>query len=220
MAKDETLREAFIEELRDTFDAEQQIIKALRKMVKAANSATLRAAFATHLEETHAQVARLEQVFASLDEKIRGKHCDGMAGIIAEAKSIIDADFDDATTDACLVAAAQRVEHYEIAAYGALIAWANVLGHREAASLLEQTLEEEKETDEKLTALADGGINQEAAGNADRDDETTSTRNAAAAKGRSAASVGKKVKKADKAKADKATKAEKVKKTGKAKGRR
>jgi hypothetical protein len=159
-------------------------------------------------------------VFASLDEKIRGKHCDGMAGIIAEAKSIIDADFDDATTDACLVAAAQRVEHYEIAAYGALIAWANVLGHREAASLLEQTLEEEKETDEKLTALADGGINQEAAGNADRDDETTSQRDAAAAKGRPAASVGKKVKKADKAKADKAKKAEKVKKTGKAKGRR
>ena len=108
-------------------------------------------------------MTRLEQVFASLDEKVRGKHCDGIAGIIEEGKAVMDEDFDDITMDACLIAAGQRAEHYEMAAYGTLVAWARAMGHTEAADLLEQTLDEEKAADEKLTTLAEGGINQEAA---------------------------------------------------------
>ena len=162
MADDKTLHDAFIDELRDTFDAEKQILKALPKMVKAATSPELRTAFQTHLEETRGQVARLEDVFASVDEKARGKHCDGMAGIIEEGKAAME-EFDDVTLDACLIASAQRVEHYEMAAYGTLVAWARAMGHTEAADLLQQTLDEEKATDEKLTAIAEDGINQDAA---------------------------------------------------------
>lgn len=158
-----TLHDAFLDELRDVYDAEKQIIKALPKMVKAASSPELRTAFEAHLEETRGQVERLEEVFASLDEKVRGKHCDGMAGIIDEGKSVMAEDLDETTLDACLIASAQRVEHYEMAAYGTMVAWARAMGHTEAAELLEQTLDEEKSTDEKLTSLAEGGINQEAA---------------------------------------------------------
>jgi ferritin-like metal-binding protein YciE len=131
--------------------------------VKASTSAALRDAFEAHLEETRQQVERLEQVFASLDEKARGKHCDGMAGIIEEGQAKLEEDFDETTMDACLIAAAQRVEHYEMAAYGTLVAWARVLEHTEAAELLQETLDEEKAADEKLTAIAEGGINQAAA---------------------------------------------------------
>jgi ferritin-like metal-binding protein YciE len=171
MAKAGTLHDAFVDELRDTYDAEKQVTKALPKMMRAASSPELRMAFETHLEETREQVARLEEVFASLDEKVRGKHCDGVAGIIEEGKSIMEEDFDDTTMDACLIAAAQRVEHYEMAAYGTLVAWARVMGHTAAADLLQRTLDEEKATDEKLTSLAEGGINQEAADAAHPDDE-------------------------------------------------
>ena len=163
MAEAGTLHDAFVDELRDTYDAEKQITKALPKMMKAASSPDLRAAFESHLEETREQVQRLEEVFASLDEKVRGKHCDGVEGIIEEGKSIMEEDFDETTMDACLIAAAQRVEHYEMAAYGTLVAWARAMGHTEAADLLQQTLDEEKATDEKLSSLAEGGINQEAA---------------------------------------------------------
>jgi ferritin-like metal-binding protein YciE len=171
MAETGTLHDAFIDELRDTYDAEKQILKALPKMAKAASSEELRAAFEGHLEETREQVSRLEQVFASLDEKVRGKHCDGIAGIIEEGKAILEEDFDADTMDACLVAAAQRVEHYEMAAYGTLVAWAQAMGHADAAELLEQTLEEEKAADQKLTQLAEGGINQEAANAAHPDED-------------------------------------------------
>jgi ferritin-like metal-binding protein YciE len=171
MADTGTLHDAFIDELRDTYDAEKQILKALPKMVKAAASDELRAAFEEHLEQTREQVSRLEQVFASIGEKARGKHCDGMAGIIEEGKSIMEEDFDDVTMDACLVASAQRVEHYEMAAYGTLVAWAQAMGHSDAAELLEQTLEEEKATDQKLTELAEGGINEEAATAAHPDED-------------------------------------------------
>ncbi len=170
----DTLHDAFIDELRDTYDAEKQLTKALPKMAKAATSPDLRAAFESHLEETRGQIARLEEVFASLDEKPRGKHCDGIAGIIEEGKSIMGEDFDDAAMDACLIAGAQRAEHYEMAAYGTLVAWARAMGHTEAAGLLEQTLDEEKATDEKLTALAESGINREAAAGAHPDDEDES----------------------------------------------
>ena len=124
MAEAGTLHDAFIDELRDTYDAEKQLTKALPKMAKAASNPKLREAFESHLEETRGQIERLEQVFASLDEKVRGKHCDGIAGIIEEGKSIMEEDFDETTMDACLIAAGQRVEHYEMAAYGTLVAWA------------------------------------------------------------------------------------------------
>lgn len=163
MAEAGTLHDAFIEELRDTYDAEKQLTKALPKLAKAASNPELREAFETHLEETQGQISRLEQVFQSLDEKVRGKHCDGIAAIIEEGKSMMEEDFDDETMDACLIAAAQRAEHYEMAAYGTLVAWAQAMGHTEAAELLQETLDEEKATDEKLTSLAESGINQSAA---------------------------------------------------------
>ena len=163
MADAGTLHDAFIDELRDTYDAEKQLTKALPKLAKAATNAKLRAAFETHLQETQGQIARLEQVFESLDEKVRGKHCDGIAGIIEEGKSIMEEDFDDLAMDACLIAAGQRAEHYEIGAYGTVIAWAEAMGHREAAGLLQQNLDEEKAADKKLTSLAEGGINKQAA---------------------------------------------------------
>src|ERR1700712_5347995 len=161
MAESGTLHDAFLDELRDAYDAEKQITKALPKMAKAASSPELRAAFESHLDETRGQIQRLEQVFGTLDEKVRGKHCDGMEGIIEEGKSGMEEDFDDSTMDAVLIASAERVEHYEMAAYGTLVAWAQAMGHPEAAALLKQTLDEEKAADEKLSAIAEGGINQD-----------------------------------------------------------
>lgn len=163
MADAGTLYDAFINELRDAYDAEKQLTNALPKMAKAANSPDLRSAFETHLDETRGQITRLEQVFESLDEKVQGKHCDGIAGIIEEGKAVMEEDFDEATTDACLIAGGQRAEHYEMAAYGTLVAWARAMGHSEAADLLQETLDEEKAADEKLSALAEEGINQNAA---------------------------------------------------------
>jgi ferritin-like metal-binding protein YciE len=159
----ETLYDAFIEELQDAYDAEKQLTKALPKMAKAATSPELRAAFDSHLEETRGQIARLEQVFHNLDEKVKGKHCDGIAGIITEGAGVMGEDFEDVTMDACLIASGQRAEHYEMAAYGSLIAWAKAMNHQDAATLLEETLKEEKAADAKLTKLAEGGINQAAA---------------------------------------------------------
>jgi ferritin-like metal-binding protein YciE len=171
MAQAGTLHEAFIEELRDAYDAEKQLIKALPKMAKAAASTDLRTAFETHLEETRGHVERLEQVFESLDEKPRGKHCEGMAGIIEEGTSTMEEEFDEATMDACLIASGQRAEHYEMAAYGTLVAWAQSMGHTEATNLLQEILDEEKATDKKLSTLAEGGINQEAADAAHPEEE-------------------------------------------------
>jgi ferritin-like metal-binding protein YciE len=155
------------------YDAEKQLTKALPKLAKAATSAELRGAFESHLEETRGHVERLEQVFELLDEKARGKHCDGIAGIIEEGSSVMGESFDDTTMDACLIASGQRAEHYEIAAYGTLVAWAKTMGHDEVAVLLEETLNEEKAADEKLTSLAEGGINRNAAtrNGADEDEE-------------------------------------------------
>ena len=164
MAEAGTLHDAFIDELRDTYDAEKQLLKALPQMAKAATSDALQDAFQSHLEETRGQVGRLEQVFASLDEKVRGKHCDGIAGIIEEGKSIMEEDFDATTMDACLIAAGQRAEHYEMAAYGTLVAWAQAMGHTQAAKLLQQTLDEEKAADKKLSTVAlRKGVNRRAA---------------------------------------------------------
>ncbi|HVZ60567.1 MAG TPA: ferritin-like domain-containing protein [Terriglobales bacterium] len=177
------MHEAFIDELRDSYDAEKQLIKALPKLAKAAASEELRAAFENHLEETRGQVERLEKVFASLDEKVRGKHCDGIAGIIEEGKSIMEEEFEDETMDACLIAAGQRAEHYEIAAYGTLVAWAKAMGHTEAADLLQETLDEEKAADEKLTELAEGGINQQAGDQAHPEEEAGDDRESAPVRG-------------------------------------
>jgi ferritin-like metal-binding protein YciE len=163
MAEQKTLHDIFLHEIRDIYDGERQITRALPKMMKNTTSEDLRAAFEAHLDETHGQIKRLEQVFAALDENVRGKRCEGIAGLVEEGKAVMEEDLDEAAMDAALVAAAQRVEHYEMAAYGTLVAWARAMGHDEVAQLLQESLDEEKAADEKLSALAEGGINQEAA---------------------------------------------------------
>jgi ferritin-like metal-binding protein YciE len=157
-----TLHELLVEEIKDLYHAEKQLTKALPKLAKAATNEDLRDAFESHLEETREQVTRLEEVFAVLDEKVKAKTCAGMQGIIEEGNDLMQEDADGSVLDAGLIAAAQRAEHYEIGAYGTCVAWARLLGHDEAASLLEQTLEEEKAADEKLSALAQAEINQSA----------------------------------------------------------
>jgi ferritin-like metal-binding protein YciE len=161
-----TLHTAFVDELRDAYDAEKQLIKAIPTLAKSATSDRLRHALESHLEQTKRHAERLERVFASVDEKPRGTHCAGMAGIIDEGNSILEEELEESAMDACIIAAGQRVEHYEMAAYGTLIAWAQAMGHEEAVVLLRETLEEEKAADHTLSGLAVGGINQDAAGSA------------------------------------------------------
>jgi ferritin-like metal-binding protein YciE len=150
----EGLKELYIDELKDLYNAENQLVKALPKMAKAASSGELRRGFEEHLEQTKGHVQRLEQVFESLGEGSKGKKCKGMQGLIEEGADVMGEDFEGALMDAALIGAAQRVEHYEIAAYGTVCAFAKELGETEQASWLTETLEEEKETDEKLTKLA------------------------------------------------------------------
>jgi ferritin-like metal-binding protein YciE len=164
------LKELYVEELRDIYNAENQLIKALPKMAKASTSDELRAGFEEHLDQTKGHAQRLEQIFSALGEKPSGKKCKGMEGLIEEGKEMMEKDLDGEAKDAGLISAAQRVEHYEIAAYGCVRTYAKILGEEEAASLLEQTLEEEKETDRKLTELAEN-INVEAAGSGGEDNE-------------------------------------------------
>jgi ferritin-like metal-binding protein YciE len=152
-----TLRETFLDELADIYDAEHQLTKALPKMAKAAENDELKAGFEEHLRQTETHVERVERVFQALGEKARAKKCKAMKGLIEEGAELIS---DDAG-DAALIAAAQKVEHYEIAGYGSLKSWAQLMGEDEAVELLEQTLEEEKETDGKLTELAESAINAE-----------------------------------------------------------
>jgi ferritin-like metal-binding protein YciE len=159
--KHNALMELYVDELRDIYNAENQLVKALPKMAKAATSDELRTGFEEHLEQTRGHVQRLDQIFKVLGEKPSGKRCKGMEGLIAEGQEMMDEDFEDDAMDAALISAAQRVEHYEIAAYGTVHTYAELLGEDEAAQLLEQTLEEEKETDQKLTELA-GDINVQA----------------------------------------------------------
>src|SRR5688572_13557858 len=167
----ENLREALVEEIRDLYNAEKQLVKALPKMAKGAESDELRDAFEEHLQETEGQVTRLERVFELLDEKPRGKHCAGMAGIIEEGSEKLQEDMEGSVLDACLIGAAQKVEHYEICAYGTAIAWAEALGLSEVVEVLNETLEEEKAADEKLTALAESGINQAATAGESEEEE-------------------------------------------------
>jgi ferritin-like metal-binding protein YciE len=163
MATEKTLDDLFLDTLKDIYYAERQILKALPKMAKAAQSEDLAAGFQQHLEETEGQVERLLQVFELLDKPARGKTCDAILGIIEEAKSIMDEFKDTAALDAGLVAAAQAVEHYEIARYGTLKTWAQQLGYEEAAKLFDATLSEEVATDQKLTQLGEVQANPKAA---------------------------------------------------------
>lgn len=158
------LHASFVDELRDVYDGEHQLLKALTKLSEAASSEELRDAFDGHRAETQGHVERLEQIFEQLEEKPRGRHCAGIAGIIEEGKSAMDGRVDESTRDACLIAAGQRAEHYEMAAYGTLVAWADTMGHGDVAELLRQTLDEEKAADAKLTEIAESGINDAAAG--------------------------------------------------------
>jgi ferritin-like metal-binding protein YciE len=164
MASNKALQELFVEELKDLYSAEVQLTKALPKMAKGATSPQLRQAFETHLRETEGHVQRLEQIFEGLPGTTRGKRCKGMEGLIEEGADLLKekSDFDPDALDAGLIGAAQKVEHYEIASYGTARTFAQQLGKQEAAQLLQQTLNEESATNEKLTALAVGGINQEA----------------------------------------------------------
>jgi ferritin-like metal-binding protein YciE len=162
---DETLKTLYVDELRDLLDAENQLIKALPKMAESSTSDQLRSGFEHHLEQTRAHATRIEQILEALGEAPKGKKCKGMQGIVAEGKEILGEDYEGELMDSAIISAAQRVEHYEIAAYGSVREYAQLLGENEAVSLLSKTLEEEKETDQKLTELA-RTINQQAAGSA------------------------------------------------------
>ena len=181
-----SLQELYLEELKDLYNAEQQILKALPRMMKAASDRELQRAFSQHEKQTQRQVKRLERIFRELGETPRGKRCKGMEGLLEEGADLIKEKPEPEVLDAGLIAAAQRVEHYEIAAYGTLRTYAQQLGHAEQASLLQETLNEEGETDKLLTALAESSINLEAEEAGD-DDETSGNGNGtgASARGRS-----------------------------------
>ncbi|MBC7581152.1 ferritin-like domain-containing protein [Tardiphaga sp.] len=161
--KDKDLNDLFLDTLKDIYFAEKQILKALPKMAKAATSDKLRAAFEKHHDETEGQVERLEQVFELLGKPARGKTCDAIMGILDEGKEIMDEYKGTAALDAGLLAAAQAVEHYEISRYGTLKTWATELGLKDAAKLLDQTLQQEKKTDDTLSVLATSAVNLAAA---------------------------------------------------------
>jgi ferritin-like metal-binding protein YciE len=158
-----TLQDLFIHELKDLYSAETQLTKALPKMAKAATHEDLKSAFQEHLDQTKTHVERLEQIAEACECTLTGHKCKAMEGLIAEGSELISEDADESVRDAGLIGAAQRVEHYEIAGYGTARALAECLGHTEAAEILNETLEEEKATDEKLTELAESSINAEAA---------------------------------------------------------
>ena len=158
----DNLRKLYIDELRDLYSAENQLLKALPKMAKGASSDELRQAFEDHLQETEGQVKRLEKIFANLDESPKGKTCHAMKGLVEEGSEILEEEGDESVLDAGIIAAAQKVEHYEIASYGTVRTFAELLGEKEAAKLLQQTLDEESAANEKLNELAEGIINPEA----------------------------------------------------------
>ena len=158
----DALHELFLDELADVYSAEKQLTKALPKMAKAAQSPELRGAFETHLEETENQISRLEEAIKSMGESLKRKKCKGMEGLLEEGKEMMEEKEESPALDAALIAAAQKVEHYEIATYGTLCNWAEMMGHREALDLLKQNLAEEKATDEKLTEIAESTANQQA----------------------------------------------------------
>ena len=159
----ESLETLYIEELRDIYNAENQLLKALPKMAKAAASEELKQAFEEHLQQTEGHIERLDEIFEKLDKKPTGKTCKAMKGLVEEGSEIMKEEGEDHVLDAGLIAAAQKVEHYEIASYGTVRTWAEMLGEEDAAELLQQTLDEEGETDKRLTELAEEIVNVEAA---------------------------------------------------------
>ena len=152
------LSDLYLDQLKDVYNAEKQLVQALPKMAKAATNEQLRAGFEQHLEETRTQLTRLEQIFTALGSSTGRKKCAAMEGLVQEGQEAIELQGDATVRDAALIAAAQRVEHYEMAAYGTLRTFANQLGHSDHADLLQMTLDEEGATDKKLTALAEGGL--------------------------------------------------------------
>jgi ferritin-like metal-binding protein YciE len=159
----DTLEQLYISELRDLYSAENQLLKALPKMAKGASSPELKDAFEKHLEQTKVHVLRLEELFGQLDESPKGKTCHGMKGLIEEGSEILKEDYENSVLDAGIIVAAQKVEHYEIASYGSVRTFANLLGKNEEAKLLQSTLDEESETNEILNGLAESVVNPEAA---------------------------------------------------------
>jgi ferritin-like metal-binding protein YciE len=157
-----TLEQLYLSELRDLYSAENQLLKALPKMAKGASSAELKDAFEKHLEQTKVHVLRLEELFGQLDESPKGKTCHGMKGLIEEGSEILKEDYENSVLDAGIIVAAQKVEHYEIATYGSVRTFADLLGKNEEAKLLQSTLDEESETNEILNRLAESVVNPEA----------------------------------------------------------
>jgi ferritin-like metal-binding protein YciE len=158
----DTLEKLYVDELRDIYNAENQLLKALPKMAKGASSPDLKSGFEKHLRQTESHVERLEQIFAELDESPKGKTCHGMKGLIEEGSEILKEEGEDSVLDAGIIVAAQKVEHYEMAAYGSARTFARLLGQEKAAELLQTTLEEESETNESLNQLAENMVNPEA----------------------------------------------------------
>jgi ferritin-like metal-binding protein YciE len=169
----EALQKLLTHELADLYDAEQQILKALPTLIDESSSSELQQALEQHRAVTEKQVRRLDQIFRQLGEKREQQRCKGMAGLIAEGEDILKEDFEESTQDAGIIGAAQRVEHYEIAAYGTARTLAQTLGHTEIAQLLEESLNEEKEADERLTEIAESAVNVEAASKEDEGDESS-----------------------------------------------
>jgi ferritin-like metal-binding protein YciE len=158
----DSLEKLFLEELKDVYNAEKQIVAALPRMAKAAESPELKKAFTNHLRETEGHVDRLESIFKELGQTARGKKCKGMEGLLEEGKEILEEEGEPAVIDAALISAAQRVEHYEMAAYGCLRSYAQLLGYSQAEKLLQQTLQEEEAADKKLTQIGESGVNRAA----------------------------------------------------------
>jgi len=176
----ESLRDLYIEELKDLYSAEKQLVRALPKMVKNATNPQLKEAFQNHLEETEGHVARLEEIFESLESSPRGKKCVGMEGLIEEASELLEEDAEDDVLDAGLISKAQHVEHYEMAGYGTVRTWAQTLGEDHHVELLEQTLQEEKNADRLLTQIAESGVNIDAEVGDEEEEEETPSRSRSA----------------------------------------
>lgn len=179
----ESIRELMIDQMKDLYDAEKQLVKALPKMAKAANNDDLREAFENHLEQTRGHVTRLEQAFEMMDEKAKSKPCAAMKGLIQEGSETMAEDFSEPLLDSAIICAAQKVEHYEIAGYGSVCAWAKSIGMDDVAELLEETLNEEKEADEKLTEIAGPILSEAESANAEGEEEEEAPRKGVAGKG-------------------------------------
>jgi ferritin-like metal-binding protein YciE len=182
MTRKDSLKQLYIDELKDLYSAETQLVKALPKMAKASSNSQLRQAFEEHLRQTSDHVSRLEQIFETLEEKATGQKCLGMEGLVKEGSETMEEDYSHEVKDSAIIGAAQRVEHYEIAGYGTVRALAELLGENEHLSLIEQTLEEEKQADENLTQLA-VEINSQAANQGEEADQETPQTKAGLKKG-------------------------------------